>query len=737
MIDNLSINALIKPTGATDVLEIQRLLWFSVEQDVAYLIPIEGKKGLPFFINLSVVTEKLARRELEIVSDDPWARAFEESELTEAALNVRNMAWKVIESLVQPEMEPEIYQKRIRGSLVIEAARSNQLTATAVYKYLRKFWQRGKTKNALLPDFDKRGGKGKEKSISEKKRGRPGKDAAISPSTTTVNVDETIKRNIRNALSRYYLTKKETPMKKAYDLMIRDFFQEDFYFKDGIQQSILVPPVQRPSFAQFKYWANKFLNPEKIVTARKGKVVFSKNVRPHLGNSTSEAFSPGQKCQIDATVADVYLRSRYNRQWIIGRPVIYVVIDIFSRMIVGIYVGLEGPSWLGAMMALANTSVNKLSYCKDYGITLEEGEWPCEGLPSVFLSDGGELKSKKADSLTANLNIGFETAKAYAPDWKGIVESQFRTLHLQVKPFVPGYVEKDADKRIGRDYRLDAKLDIFQFTNIILHCVRQHNKQYLENYPRNEQMIEAGVEPIPIKLWEWGVINRGSGLRKYNENIVKLNIMPTAEATITKSGIHFEKMRYSCEQAIKEQWFEMASLKGSRKIMVCYDPRTTNYLYIKSPDGKSYEKCYLLNAEERFLNKDIYDVRYFYQNESQQKRQHTGQQQQVNVNLAEVIEHIVKEAETLTDAVPAIQSNREAVSYIRQNRAIEKQKLREKEAFNLLSSNDEGDLIKGVGKIIPMPLDSSTPERRAYPSNIELLRKKRTQIKGESGDDRS
>ncbi|WP_164907503.1 hypothetical protein [Clostridium septicum] len=44
---------------------------------------------------------------------------------------------------------------------------------------------------------------------------------------------------------------------------------------------------------------------------------------------------PGSLYQIDATVADVYLVSEFNRNWIIGRPVLYMVLDSFSRMIVG------------------------------------------------------------------------------------------------------------------------------------------------------------------------------------------------------------------------------------------------------------------------------------------------------------------------------------------------------------------------------------------------------------------
>ena len=50
-----------------------------------------------------------------------------------------------------------------------------------------------------------------------------------------------------------------------------------------------------------------------------------------------ETFGPGSRYQIDATPADVYLLSSINTDKVIGRPVVYAVIDVYSRLVVGIY----------------------------------------------------------------------------------------------------------------------------------------------------------------------------------------------------------------------------------------------------------------------------------------------------------------------------------------------------------------------------------------------------------------
>ena len=165
---------------------------------------------------------------------------------------------------------------------------------------------------------------------------------------------------------------------------------------------------------------------------RLGARVYDKDFRGLIGTSNAEVMGPGDRYQIDATIADVYLVSRFDRNRIIGRPVIYVVIDVFSRMIVGLYVGLEGPSWVTAMMALANTAADKVEYCKKFGIDIEPEDWPCHFLPGVLLGDRGEIESAKIDALINNFNVAVENAAAYRADWKGHYRTalQLVTCHV-------------------------------------------------------------------------------------------------------------------------------------------------------------------------------------------------------------------------------------------------------------------------------------------------------------------
>ena len=243
---------------------------------------------------------------------------------------------------------------------------------------------------------------------------------------------------------------------------------------------------------------------EKDIQFRKSAKEFESKHRPILSDSKSETNGPGTRFQIDATIADIYLVSSLDVNKVIGRPVIYAVIDVYSRIVTGLYVGLEGPSWIGAMMALDNMVADKVHFCKQYGIEIFEEQWPTYHLPEIIIADRGEFEGYSVENLINNLNIKIENTTAYRGDLKGIVERKFRTLNGKVKQKTPGAIQKEYRERGDRDYRLDATLSLKEFTAIIITLVLHHNHKIIDKYPMEKEMITDGLVPTPIKLWNWG-----------------------------------------------------------------------------------------------------------------------------------------------------------------------------------------------------------------------------------------
>ena len=713
---NISVNRLIKWEDEDGMGVTERVLWVDEGGIISYTIDVWSKNALPTLRTIAELTEAIETGIAVMLDDDPTARIVAEDKISGRDKKIREQAWSIISSLVEDD-DPAIYRREKRGPLAEKTAEEFKVTKKTVYFYLRRYWQRSQTKNALLPDYGKSGGRGKSKVVGEKKRGRPRKRPEIRGNG--INVDEETKRIFRNAIKLYYNNRRENPLTVAYTSMLRDFYGLEIKLVNGIEVPVLKPADLIPTPEQFEYWFEKEKDVKKTTIARKGRKDYEINLRPLLRSSNAERrIGPGHFYQIDATVADVYLVSSYNRQWIIGRPVIYVLIDVFSRMIVGVYVGLEGPSWLGAMMALTNAGTDKVKFCKEYGIEISEEEWPCKYMPKIIIADRGEMLSDNSDSLVDSLDVRVRIASAYRADWKGIVERHFRTIHEKVKPFTPGYVIEDLKKRGGKDYRQDAKLTIYEFTRIILLCILHHNSHYLATYNRDEMMIEDDVEPIPIKLWHWGIVNRSGRLKYYTEDYIKLSLMPRDSARVTRKGIIFKSMVYSCGRAIREQWFDRA-FKDTWQVDVSYDPRNMNSVYIRDIEEQGkYDKCHLWKGQGKYRGRTMDEINYLldYEELLRQKSSYAGLQSEAE--LSAQIDAIVDEGERMSnEAGDGAESKASRVKGIRNHRQKEREQMREKEAFELGESVDTTPEIQAAD-------GSSEQPKTANPGRMRMLRKK-------------
>ena len=466
--------------------------------------------------------------------------------------------------------------------------------------------------------------------------------------------------------------------------MLKEHYTTPVRQPEGKTRLELLDSDEIPTLRQFRYWYSKTYGSKEKITARKGQKQYNLNHRAVLGKSDAGIRGPGAQYQIDATVGDIYLISQFNRASIIGRPIIYSVVDVFSRMIVGMYIGLEGPSWTGSMMALANAATSKVAYCADYGVAITENEWPCRHIPDTVLADRGEMESKSVETLINALNVRVDNTPAFRADMKGIVEKWFDTINTMVMAFLPGHVKPDMAQRGGNDYRLDAVLDIRQFTKIVIQFVLSHNNEhFMETYVRNEGMIADCIEPIPIKLWNWGIAHSSGGLRSVTEEAVKLFLMPADTALVTAKGIKFKGMHYICGQAVQEHWFETARAKGSYKVDVSYDPRDMTRIYIRNTGAQLLEQCQLADWEIKWNKKSLDEILRQKADERALANGYSGSELQARIDLHGEIEKVVLEAKQMAGQTQYPQSKQGRVSDIMQNRAEEKDAIRRGEAFIL------------------------------------------------------
>jgi hypothetical protein len=696
----------------------KRIRIIEIEDENVYLVDIDATSSMPKKELLQNLNTEIEQNQLLLVSD-PYAKVVVESELTEVQIKKRNEDWDIIQNYCIHNIS-DLLKKHGRENKIKEIADLSGLSTFKIKKLLSRYWQRGMSKNALLPDYSKSGGRGKTKKLDKNKIGRPRNVNINGENRPGINITDEIKVQFEHVINKYYRSTNQYSLKDVYNFLLRDFYS-DRYKEDGTIKYQIWYSNRVPSYNQFYYWFKKFEDPKKDIQFRKSAKEYDLKYRPLVSNSKMETNGPGTRFQIDATIADIYLVSSLDRNKVIGRPVVYAVIDVYSRLITGIYVGLEGPSWIGAMMALDNMVSDKVEFCKKYNIEITDEQWPVHYLPEIIIADRGELEGYAVENLINNLNIKVENTSAYRGDLKGIVERKFRTFNGKIKQKAPGAIQKEFRERGDIDYRLHATLNLKEFTQIIIQMVLHHNFKVIEKYPLEKEMVADGLLPSPINLWNWGIQNRKGRLRTVERSILRLNVLPKGKATISRAGIKFKNLLYGSQKAIEEQWY--LKLKN-KSIDIVYDPRNVEKIYIPHDDGISFESCALLEPSQQYKEDFLEEIIFQQQLQRELEEQENTNQIQLTVNVDTAIEEIIKKAERdKKKTYSGVKSKAEKLRSIRENKDLEKQLNRKEEQFDL-NPNDTSNTADVIDFTTKEKLNES-PVKSTNSRLMEKLRRKR------------
>ena len=466
-----------------------------------------------------------------------------------------------------------MWDPEFRGRLSRRLAAFRIYSKPFFYNTHRLYWQRGQTKEAVSTGMWRCGASGVAR-IASIDAPKPGRPRTVQPGVGVAATEEH-RRNMRLAWASAPVGRDGRFLKKAWDWMLitRYFEHVKIEPKDDTGHLLVVSNYDRvPTFEQFQYhWRQEHpfdVRQLKRLQQRRFDLAF----KPLLSGTLPEVRGPGTRYYIDATVLDVYAVSRFNPRRIVGRPTLYVVIDQFSRMVVGIYVGLEPPSWAGAMLALWNCSIDKVAFCKAYGIDITADMWPTGHMPLHLMGDRGELKAKDADRLSVGFSLDVENARGYSGEAKGVVERIFRTLHAIFGPFLPGYIDKELAGRDQEPAVLRSALPIDAITRAAINGVLTANVRVVREYDGWPAVIADGVPFVPVSLWRWGVENLRSDVRIFPDLHLKKYLWPQAQMTVTRRGLQLYRGLYYMGDALRKQsWFAPA-LHRKEVVDVLYHP---------------------------------------------------------------------------------------------------------------------------------------------------------------------
>lgn len=645
-------------------------------------IQIDSDKGFPeFILELKLISYLDEGRLLR--STDPYAFLHdEEPEVGSVAFNRREKALTIIQPIIVDEL---CFETKARARRVTEVEMAGVATKATIYKLLRRFWQRGQKPNALLPDFKNSGAPGKSRAASgTTKVGR----SRLYGDGSGIKVTVDVERIFRVSIEKHLLTQKKLQTTVAYR-RFRDLFAQ--YHPE-------VLPEDFPTLRQFRYFYNReYKKPQRLLEST-NPGIYKKDIRPLTSTATAHVLGPGSRYEIDATIADIYLVADDDRSKIIGRPTLYVVIDVFSRMIAGFYIGFDNPSYVVAMQAVAIACTEKVTSCKSLGIDITPDEWPCVGLPDVILADRGEMMSHQVDALIKGFNLRVESAPPRRGDAKGIVESCFRTLQAEFKPYVPGVVTGNRVKKHGeRDYRLDAVMTITDFAQIMLKTILfRNNYHVMDKYDRDAD-LPADIPSIPIHLWNWGMQHRVGSLRQVDSEQLRIALLPRQKVSISQYGANMWGIYYSCPEFLREGWLlRSPEIQRSQKLEAAYNPGSADTIYLfPQPGSRTYWTCTLTDRSRQFRGLTFWQA---WELQAQQKHNMANARLDEDAKRRELDAFIKEKTTSAIRATPAIkESGQKRIAQIRGN----KKEAREAEQLQRASpANEVKD--KALAQVIPL-----------------------------------
>lgn len=576
-----------------------RILDIDVSAGMCAYIPLETDRALPILCPCEDLADLIDSGEMiEIVDpfyevEIPDKYSAKEAKRCEVRYLLVTKYW--------PLHKQKLLQKHGRAEFLEEIAKQESIPISTLKRLFCQFWQRGMCKSAMISSYINSGGKGKERA-PRKKNGSKRADHFEE-----LLIDKKIERIFEIVLKRYYETEKRPSLTRVYYQMLDMYFSKHIKNGDKIDR-LLYDEDHYPTFRQFKYYVDRHLDKQAAYIARETESKFNLKRRALSDSAINQIYGPGDCFMIDSTPADIHLISTSNPNKVIGRPTVYIIMDVYSRLVTGSYAGLENPSWDAAAISLQNMVEDKVEYCNRYGITIEEHDWPSHHLPRAMLADRGDMISKRAQGIIKELGVTILNTAPYRGDMKGVVERFFRTMNAHLKESLPGGVHKDHMQRGERDPHTEAALTLEEFQKVIIQAILLHNSTIIKDYPAMPMQIEDGIPSIPASLWNYGIKNRTGSLRSVEAEKLALNVWPHDVGSLSRKGLRFQDLYYG--DILLAQ--KAAGLEKAIKMHIVYNPFTVNYIFVL--DG-TYRKIYLQPSCRHFENMSFSEYKYYRQTE--------------------------------------------------------------------------------------------------------------------------
>lgn len=527
-----------------------------------------------------------------------------ESEISAEGLKIKENNFSLIKGLIEDHSFVYEYAKNKKSSRLVEHVKQVGTDRKRLARLLTRYWRFGQSSNALLPSYQNSGAPGKTRVAKDCSLGAPKqpRTLAIAPSEKYV-LKEIDKQHIKSVLKKCYLIENGPALKRVYSDFLTKYFYEE---KKSAKLKSRVPCV--PSFRQFSYWTQQLFTKDEITKKRNSKHTENLKNRAVIGSVKDEWKVPGSCFELDATVADVHIVSKFRSDTVLGRPTIYSIVDRASGMIVGLNVSLFYASWRAARLALANAFLPKVEYCRSYGIDIVDAEWPCHHIPLRLMCDNGEMIGLKPQKTVVPFTE-LQFAPPYRGDLKSMVERRFGLLNGKVIHGLLGTTRGRQTVRGEANPKSRAVYTLNEFTKELILAVLEINKTIYDSLVTvDDLLIKNDLAPTPLNFWKIHINNHQHALKHANSDDVIGQIYPEDTASVTRNGIFYNDMYYSNDKLISENLASVARVHGRWKLEARINENTSDFIYVRFDKTSNFIRCDLTNRSSMYEGSSMTDV---------------------------------------------------------------------------------------------------------------------------------
>jgi putative transposase len=348
---------------------------------------------------------------------------------------------------------------------------------------------------------------------------------------------------------------------------------------ESLQQAFRSAGLRAPHKNTLRNRINSISQKEKD-EARLGPDIAAKKHSAYPGHFPGGDF-PLAVVQIDHTKFDVSLLDDRDREPI-GRPWVTLMIDVFSRMVLGYYISLDPPNTMSAGLCIANAILTKENLLKKYDI---KASWPCWGkMTKIHADNAGEFRGKMLRRACKEYGIDLEWRPVKKPRYGAHIERLLGTVLNKVHS-LPGTTFSNIKERGKYDSEGNAIMTMSEFERwFLLYITGVYH-----------QKIHSSLHRPPIKQYESGILGtdeipgRGFPQKITDEDRLLLNVMPYEERTVQEYGIVIEYVYYFAD--VLRRWVNSRDPKNQskrRKFIFKRHPNDISVVYFFDPEVNQY-----------------------------------------------------------------------------------------------------------------------------------------------------